>query len=469
MKRLPILCLVLSVQGLFGQNLFNRIYPKPYWDYATAVIETDSNTYLIAASSESQNGSSYDILLMNINTQGDVIWEKYIGEDNITECANSISKTSDGGYIIGGYIEQQLASYTYVLKLNQNFNKLWSQSLSSSGDSESGYAVIENKDGEYIAVGGSYDFTSLYNLSSTGNINWTKHYQDVNLTSVIQTADDGYALAGIDYAALAQIVLMKTGEAGDSLWTKQYGGPGDDVAHSLVETDDQGFLVAGSYDSQMPDMDRWIYLVRTNQVGDTLWTNLHAYDEGTSFHIAKTSDHCYVLSASSWAYGWPNDFYTLKIEKISADGENEWQAGFLHRGITSVGNSVLQVSDGGYVLTGNTNNGDWSQTDVVLIKLDSLGNYVMGYGSNPFVSENIIAVFPLPAHDRVTVQATDQQHPIKTIEIHTSSGSLAGKFSFEPPTCEAELITSSYSPGLYLMKIITRDDAILTRKFIVVR
>jgi len=471
MKHLPIICLLLSAEVVCGQSLFNRVYPKPFWDYATAVTETDSNTYLIAASSNSQNHSSYDILLMNIDTQGEVIWEKYIGDNSAYEIANTIRKTSDGGYIIGGSIAPQSTYYAYALKLDQYGNKTWSQSLNSFGIPEFGCSVIENKDGEYIVVSTDFDHTNVYNLGINGNVNWVKHYQDVSLTSIVQTGDDGYALAGATNPlyGLRQIVLKKTNETGDILWSKLFGGPGDDIAVTLVETDDQGFLVAGSYDSEMPDMDRWIYLIRTDSQGDTLWTNLHAYDEGTSWHLAKTNDHCFVLSASAYAYCFWNDWYELKIEKINSFGETVWEASFPHRSINDVGNSVQQVSDGGYVLTGNTNNGDNSQTDVVLIKLDSLGNYVTGFNYHPIIHEDFITLFPLPAKETMSIQVSGRQHSFKTVEVYASSGRLVDNHDFGPHTCQADLNVSAYAPGLYLLKVLTGDAGVVIKKFIVSR
>ena len=87
MKITLILCFLLCVTYSQSQTLFNNIYPKSDWDYSTAVIETNENTYLIASSSRSQFNSDYDILLMNIDTTGNIIWEKYLGETNNLEFA----------------------------------------------------------------------------------------------------------------------------------------------------------------------------------------------------------------------------------------------------------------------------------------------------------------------------------------------------------------------------------------------
>jgi len=67
--------------------------------------------------------------------------------------------------------------------------------------------------------------------------------------SVVQTSDGGYALAG--YTDLgttwqSDFWLVKTDAFGNMQWNKTYGGPNNDEAHSLVQTSDQGYAIAGN-------------------------------------------------------------------------------------------------------------------------------------------------------------------------------------------------------------------------------
>jgi hypothetical protein len=77
---------------------------------------------------------------------------------------------------------------------------------------------------------------------------------------MVQTSDGGYALAGSSrplgfdpygYPVLGddQSLLVKLNSDGWLTWEKEYGGAGDDIAHSVIQTTDEGFVLAGYTDS----------------------------------------------------------------------------------------------------------------------------------------------------------------------------------------------------------------------------
>jgi len=66
--------------------------------------------------------------------------------------------------------------------------------------------------------------------------------------ALVQTSDGGYALAG--YTGSLENVyydfwLVKTDAYGNVEWNQTYGGASHDCAHSLVETSDGGYAIAG--------------------------------------------------------------------------------------------------------------------------------------------------------------------------------------------------------------------------------
>ena len=67
-------------------------------------------------------------------------------------------------------------------------------------------------------------------------------------SSVVQTADGGYVMAGQtdSYGAgLADAYVVKLNASGGLQWTKTIGGTGNDWASSVVQTSDGGYIVAG--------------------------------------------------------------------------------------------------------------------------------------------------------------------------------------------------------------------------------
>ncbi|MFH1160681.1 MAG: hypothetical protein V1733_07020, partial [bacterium] len=101
-----------------------------------------------------------------------------------------------------------------------------------------------------------------------------------------QTPDLGYIICGYTRsfgAADYDGYIIRTDESGDTVWTKVIGGPGYDATYSVALTDDNGFLVCGTYFHPGSHSDIW--LIRLNPDGDTLWTKQFggsAYEMGWS-------------------------------------------------------------------------------------------------------------------------------------------------------------------------------------------
>ena len=68
--------------------------------------------------------------------------------------------------------------------------------------------------------------------------------------------------------------LIRIEETDDTLWTRTYGGEGDDFARSVCRTHDRGYVIAGeTWSFGAGESDLW--LIRTDSVGDTLWTRTY--------------------------------------------------------------------------------------------------------------------------------------------------------------------------------------------------
>lgn len=96
---------------------------------------------------------------------------------------------------------------------------------------------------------------------------------------VIQTQDNGYLMAGeLDLPTGAirhYIQLIKTNNQGNEVWRKllatTYGDVRLDRVNGIYEMPDGGFLIGGStYYNQFG-----LYLVRTDAAGDTIWRKVH--------------------------------------------------------------------------------------------------------------------------------------------------------------------------------------------------
>jgi len=170
-----------------------------------------------------------------------------------SEEGNSLIQTSDGGYAIAGYTKSFGAGNydVYVIKLDANGNLQWTKTIGGP-ESEEGNSLIQTPDGGYVIAGSTRSFGAgeadvyVVKLDAKGNLQWTKTIGGLNRdwsSSLIQTSDGGYAIAGHTEsfgAGEADVYVVKLDAKGNLQWTKTIGGKYTDAGLSLIQTSDGG-------------------------------------------------------------------------------------------------------------------------------------------------------------------------------------------------------------------------------------
>jgi hypothetical protein len=205
----------------------------------------------------------------------------------------------------------------------------------------------------------------------------------------LQTADKGFAVFGYTRGFGAgnwDYYLLKTDSAGAFSWSKSYGGNGDDEGFAMDQTKDGGFILCG-YTRSFGAGGYDVYLVKTNSIGDTLWTKTYGgtqNDFGNT--VSQTADGGYIVAGSSLSFPAGVDTSSAYLIKTDAFGKLEWSKtyGGTKKSNTSYTDAyfVQQTADKGYVLTGYTNGFGEPGGDAFLLKTDSLGGvqFMKTYG-----------------------------------------------------------------------------------------
>jgi len=165
-----------------------------------------------------------------VSGQGYEEWSNDIGGDD-TEHFKAIKETSDGGFIIVGYVESWTTDdkAVYLVKTDEFGEVEWTKTYGDTKDDE-GYDVIQTSDGGYLIAG------------------YTKSYG----------------------AGLTDLWLIKTDSSGEILWEQVLGGAKNDAPNSLLALETGGYLVVGttaSYGSGSND----VWLIKTSNEGEVLW------------------------------------------------------------------------------------------------------------------------------------------------------------------------------------------------------
>ncbi len=288
----------------------------------------------------------------------------------------------------------------------------WSQIVEGDGyDALFPHSVIQTSDGGYvmavfadtkrIAEGSSWMLEEQYELwlvktDSSGVVQWkqvcgTEPTVSGEVYTVVQTNDGGYAVGG--YAMGNAWWLIKTDSSGRTQWDKTYtnnegGDPSNSFSHaySMILTKDGGFALAGAAHQVSSGGTADFCLLKVDSAGNMQWTK--TYDGGTyreasgtlvntedeAYSVVQTSDGGFALSGQSKG-SETSDFWLVKTDSL---GKMQWNTKYWEpylpggRHFLEVTHKAIQTSDGGYALTGSEEK-SVDDNDFYLIKVDSSG------------------------------------------------------------------------------------------------
>ena len=185
---------------IHGNPLWTKTFGGGSADGATDFIQTNDGGYALFGSTWSFASRSADWWLVKTNAEGIAQWNKtYDGKgwDNSRE----IVQTSDGGYAMFGDTAQgELGPNVdfWLVRTDENGNALWNKTYGGAGDEWGGFGLVRSNEGGFAFVGRTNSF------GGGGNDFW----------------------------------FVKTDLNGNMQWNKTFGGTGDDVGTSVVQTND---------------------------------------------------------------------------------------------------------------------------------------------------------------------------------------------------------------------------------------
>jgi hypothetical protein len=387
MNRHLSLCLLLVCvypATSFSQISFARTYGGDAWDEGLSVQQTNDGGYVISGRTDSFGAGGSDVYLIRTDSSGNALWARFYG-GNENDDGRSIQQTADGGYVIVGHTESFGAggSDVYLIKTDSSGDTLWTRSYGGN-QNDDGRSVQQTADGGYVMAGHTESFGAggsdiyLIKTDSSGDTLWTRSYggdENEYGQSVQQTADGGYVITGYTEsygAGYSDTYLIRTDSTGDTLWTRTMGGDSWEVGYSVQQTIDGGYVIVGSTESFGAGYSD-VYLIRTDSVGDTLWTRTYGgYFWEVGYSVQQTADGGYVITGGTWSFG--DDYGDVYLIRTDSSGDTLWTRTFGSNGDADVGYSIQQTADGGYITAGSAEQLGEYWGDVYLIKTDPDGN-----------------------------------------------------------------------------------------------
>jgi len=380
-----------------GYSLWARVYGGPGDDLNFEFKRTSDGGYIIAGQTFSFGAGGGDLLVMKLDSNGNIQWQKTYGGPG-RDWAYDVEETQDGGYIVGGGTGSFGAGGwdMWILKLDSYGNVQWQKTYGGWGvgidglNAEYVHDLAKTSDGGYIVVGGTTSYGAgdrdiwVLKLDSQGNVQWQRTFGSSLFDwshHVGQTSDGGYIISGATSFVLGflgggwgyDIWVLKLDSQGNIQWQKTYGGWSLEAPETIQQTSDGGYILVGLTQSfGFGPQD--ILIIKLDSQGNIQWAKTYGgmgYEIG--FYIRQTQDGGYIVSGSTTSFGAGG--WDLLVLKLDPNGNIQWAKTYGGAGHEYPWGAVIdQLPDGGYVLVGSTSSFGAGGYDILALKLDSNGD-----------------------------------------------------------------------------------------------
>ena len=419
-----------------------------------------------------------DFYMVKTDGEGEVIWEKTFGDDDRFESANCMIETTDGGYMLAGNRSQDPPNSNktdfYMVKTDADGVYLWSSILGFDSISETAQCIAQTSDGGFILCG-SYWATSqtgydvlLVKTNSLGLQEWRQLLSfDPGMAEhalgVQQAADGGYLVTGktqafttnYDYNAY----ILKTTIVGEIEWLQTYGNdwPWYEVANHLIHTSDGGYLICGNQDND--GIDKNWYVVKTDGSGSQIWSDNSiggTYHDG-AYGACETFDGGYAVTGNVHQGVWKS-----YIAKFNVNGDTLWTKMWGTGDDNSQYNyAIQQLEDGGYVTVGSTTTNGGLRIYLTRLSPETVG--IQQQNEIGFLRCN-----PNPFSSTTVIQYNQKSKGHINISIYNAYGQRINELvngTLYSGDYEFEFNASKYPSGIYFC-VMSSGDANLTIKIL---
>ncbi len=317
--------IVINIDSLGTTNWIRTLRGNKI-DIARKIAATSDGGFVLVGSTASFGEGRRDIFVAKLDAQGKTEWSKTYGGDD-TEYAFAIHPTTDKGYIISGETSSFDVEATdiLVMKIDSVGNLSWSKSIGGE-DVEYAFDALEHYDGYIVGFEtntwsvGNKDI-GLLKLDKNGDLVWMHTYggkDEDNLTAMLTDKEGTIAMVGLTSSfgfGNLDGYFIKCDKEGQVIFSKSYGDKGADVFHGIVKTP-EGYVMSGfsnSFNNQLLEED--VLLVKVNQKGRTKWSKTFGgkySDVGLNMIYTSKGEVLIVGKTESFSGRDDDDIFVIK-------------------------------------------------------------------------------------------------------------------------------------------------------------
>lgn len=447
-----IVCILLfSISLLHAQDTWIQTY-QPFGDELVYFVEDiricPDDGYAVIGSIWNSEFSTNDGFMMKTDSTGNMLWASIDTVDFVAGPEPSgFVVLEDGSFITVG--NNFWGGSRYLLKRTPNGIIDWTVELDNDYRNES---IEFTNDGNLITTGSSMDGTiHLQKFDLSGNLIWRETYLPDSFEygsgySVTQTLDGGYALTGIvEGTNNNDIIMIKTNEMGDSLWSWTSDGYGlNDRGNCIIETLSEEIIIGGAFSDS--NNNAFGVLAKFYNNGELIFLNEY------------NMDNCYVFRAIIDAnlddsiIGYGKNLNGATLNAYSNNGNSLWLSSQI--GDPGSGDRCFQLlEDNSFICLGRT---QWGES-IILTKCDSTGQVTSIDENNIISQKNELVCFPNPFNPNVTISYFLDKPSTVKIKIYNSKGQKIFKLLDKRKETGRHSVlwnANDFGSGIYFIQLI---------------
>lgn len=472
---------VLLAAGLCGQVAWSQApWRKAFGAYgpdeACGVRLTAEGNIVTAGSTGSFGNGSSDAYIVCVSGAGELLWTRAIGGPQVDH-AQSLVVLDDGSLVFAGYSNGGgSGGYDgWLVKTDHLANVEWERFFGGT-DWDLLYDLTVAPDGGFLLSGTTFSSGAgssdgwLLRTDADGEVLWSRTFGGTGedeLRSASVTNDGGTVVAGAreGLASGADVLIAKLDAEGVEEWSHVFGTDSVEFAMDVIQTLDGGYSIVGTTRAYQP-FNEHLHL-RLDANGDSLWSHDWGQinDQEATEHVEMPNGEMYTVGYTETSGGGAKDMFIFKSD---TDGNYIFQ--YTYGGTEDEMAASLAVAPNGFIIAGKTNSFGAGGDDVVIVRTDSVcGPLVQQFGdtfdptgvATPGMPTAGVRLYPNPANGRVHMNAGFR---LTSANLFDPQGRLVRSWSAPVPQ---ELDLRGLGSGLYQLLTVGEGNALFSQPLII--
>jgi len=233
------------------------------------------------------------------------------------------------------------------------------------------------------------------------------------------------------------------------------GGILGESANSVQQTTDGGYIIAG-YTMSFGAGDEDFYLIKTNLNGELMWTRTYGGDAtDIAKSVQQTSDGGYVIAGYTNSFGGGTVFYLIKTDSFGNSECDGFNTSTLE-GSTSTVTGTKTIVNSPATVVNNTTTIISNTSTVVSDACDTTTSI------NETVRNEELKIYPNPAEDEIFIKGSFDVPAL--FELYDITGRKVLKKTLT--SINSQVNISHLSKGFYIYKLATGKAGYFTGKIV---